>query len=173
MSIQRARLLNAVLLVALFAGSAWAYPRLPARIPIHFDLAGRPDAWESRSVGWFLLPAVAVGLALFLHAIAAYSANHPETWNVPDKRRFLAMDPRAREPIVARLREFVALVSVVITVMMCVIQAAVYRASTGTGTGLPAWAMAAVGAAVLGMVVGGLRLNRTVGRMIRDAQEAG
>ncbi|HEX6909097.1 MAG TPA: DUF1648 domain-containing protein [Longimicrobium sp.] len=169
MSIHRARLLNAVLLLALFAGSAWAYPRLPERIPIHFDLTGQPDGWASRSTGWFLLPVIALALAAFLHAVAAYSANHPETWNVPDKRRFLALDPQARAPITAKLRAFVAWVGVVVTAMMCVIQAAVFRAATGASRGLPPWAMAAIVASVLVMVAGGLRLNRVVGRMIREA----
>lgn len=170
MSIQRARLLNSVLLLGLFAGSAWAYPRLPERIPIHFDLAGQPDAWASRSTGWFLLPMIALALTLFLHAIAAYSTHHPDTWNVPHKRRFLALDAKARAPIEAKMRAFVAWVGVVVTAMMCVIQAAVYQASTGAATGLPVWAMAAIGASVLAMVIGGVRLNATVGRMVRDAE---
>ncbi len=170
---QRARLLNAVLLLALFAGSAWAYPRLPERVPIHFDLAGQPDAWQSRSVGWFLLPAVALFLTGFLHGIAAVSARNPELWNVPDKRRFLALSPQARAPIMAQLRTFVAWVGVVLTAMMCVMQAAVFRAATGASQGLPGWSLAAIGASVVAIIAGGLRLNTTVGRMIREAETAG
>jgi uncharacterized membrane protein len=170
MSTHRLRRLNAVLLLALFAGSAWAYPRLPGRIPMHFGFSGQPDAWASRSlVSWFLLPAITAALALGLHAIAASTANHPELWNVPDKRRFLALDAAARAPIVAKLREFVAFVGVVVTALMLVIQAAIYRAATGTAPGLPVWAMAAVGVALLVMIAASVRLNAAVGRMVNDA----
>lgn len=170
MSTQRLRLLNAILLLALFAGSAWAYPRLPARIPIHFGFSGQADAWASRSFfSWFMLPVIAAALALGLQAIAASAAGHPALWNVPDKRRFLALDADARAPIVAKLREFVAFVSVMVTALLGLIQVAVFRTATGTATRLPAWAMAAVGAALLVMMVAGVRLNAAVGRMVNDA----
>lgn len=173
MSIQRLRLLNAVLLLALFAGSAWAYPRLPGRIPMHFGFSGQPDAWASRSIfSWFLLPIITAALALGLNAIAASTAAHPELWNVPDKRRFLAMGAAARAPIVVKLREFVAFVGVVVTALMVVIQLAVYRAATGTAPGLPVWAMAAVGVVLLVISIAAMRLNAAVGRMVADAYAA-
>lgn len=170
MSTQRLRLLNAVLLLALFAGSAWAYPRLPARIPIHFGFSGQPDAWESRSFwSWFMLPIIAAALALGLQVVSAWSARHPELWNVPEKRRFLALDAAARAPIVAKLREFVAFVGVVATALLGVVQIAVYQAATGAATGLPVWSLASICAALLVMAVAGGRLNAAVGRMVRDA----
>jgi uncharacterized membrane protein len=170
MSIQRYRLLNAVLLLALFAGSAWAYPRLPARIPIHFGVSGQPDRWAARSVAsWFMLPAIAAALAVLLHAVSAYAMRHPESWNMPDKRRFLALDAAAQAPIAARMREFVAFVGVVVTALLGVIQAAVYQAATGAARGLPVWSTAAIGASLLVMAVTGMRLNAAVGRMVRDA----
>src|SRR5262249_34317523 len=33
------------------------YGELPERVPIHFDIAGRPDAWSPRSFGSVLVPA--------------------------------------------------------------------------------------------------------------------
>lgn len=170
MSTQRYRLLNAVLVLALFAGSTWAYPRLPERIPIHFDLSGQPDRWETRSfASWFMLPAIAAALALFLHAVSPYATRHPELWNLPDKRRFLALDEAAQAPIVARMQEFVAFVGVVVTALLGVIQAGIYRASVGAARGLPVWALAAIGAFLLVVTVAGVRLNAAVGRMVRDA----
>jgi uncharacterized membrane protein len=169
MSIARYRLLNTVLLVALFAGSAWAYPRLPGRIPMHFDLAGRPDAWAGRSIfSWFMLPTVAALLAGFMRWISGVGARNPHTWNLPEKRRFLAMSPQARAPIVARMQEFLALVGVLVTALMGAIQVAVYQAATGTGME-PAWMLGAIGLFLLVITVAGVRLNASVGRMIRDA----
>lgn len=169
----RCRLLNLVLVGLLFAGSAWAYPRLPARIPMHFGVSGRPDRWEGRSlVSWFLLPAITAALALFMRWIADVGARHPHTWNVPDKARFLALAPEARAPIVAKLQEFVAVVSVMVTVLMGAVQAGVYQAARGNEAAAPVWIMGAVGVSLVTMTVLGVRLNASVGRMVREASAA-
>lgn len=173
MSIDRYRLLNLVLLAALFAGSAWAYPRLPGRIPMHFDLSGQPDRWAERSLfNWFLLPVFTAVLALFLHWIAGVAARNPHTWNVPDKGRFLAMSPGARAPIVARMQAFVAFVSVVVTLLMSAIQFAIFQAATEREPEPSAWMLGVIGVTVAVILVCGLRLNGRVGRMIRDRAEA-
>jgi uncharacterized membrane protein len=41
-----------------FAASLAAYPWLPARVPVHFDLAGHPNGFASRATGAFLMPAI-------------------------------------------------------------------------------------------------------------------
>ena len=43
--------------------------RLPLRIPTHFDISGRPNAWGSPAVLW-LLPLIGTGLYLLLTALA-------------------------------------------------------------------------------------------------------
>ncbi len=52
--------------VLALAASVAVYPWLPARVPIHFDLAGRADGFAPRAVGAFLLP----GTMLVMLAIA-------------------------------------------------------------------------------------------------------
>lgn len=47
------------LLGSTAALTAVLYPRLPARIPVHFDWKGQPDAWMDKPVGAFLLLIVA------------------------------------------------------------------------------------------------------------------
>jgi uncharacterized membrane protein len=42
--------------------SAAVYRRLPAQVPIHFDLHGEPNGWASRWVAVLLLPLTALGL---------------------------------------------------------------------------------------------------------------
>jgi uncharacterized membrane protein len=171
MSTRRYRLLNALLLLALFAGSAWAYPRLPARIPVHFGLSGEPDRWAARSVAsWFLLPAIAAALALALHGMSVAGARNPDLWNLPDKRRFKALRPAQQAPIIARMQEFLAFVGCVTTALLGVVQAAIFTASTGDATRLPAWALAGMGASVLVIGIAGARMNGEVARMVREAK---
>jgi uncharacterized membrane protein len=169
-TIQRYRVLNGILIAALFAGCAWAYPHLPDRIPVHFDLAGQPDRWAARSPwSWFGLPAIALVLALGMHAIAAWSTRRPDLWNVPDKPRFLALTEAERAPIVARMQAFLAAVSAAVTALFCALQWGTYRAATGASA-LPALSLAAIGAFTVIVMAGAIRLSTSVGRMIRDAE---
>jgi len=56
-----------LILVATLALTAWAWPRVPERMPVHWNLAGQPDRYGGRVEGLLMLPLVAVGLyALFL-----------------------------------------------------------------------------------------------------------
>jgi hypothetical protein len=170
MTTQRYRLLNAILILVLFAGSAWAYPHLPERIPVHFGFSGQPDRWESRSItSWFLLPAITAVLALLMHGITLFSVSNPELWNLPDKRRFLALPRAEQAPIIARMQRFIALVAVVATLLLGAIQAGIYRAATGDSQGLPAWVLGWIVASLLVIGIAAYRLNREVGQMVRDA----
>jgi Protein of unknown function (DUF1648) len=171
MTTRNYRLLNAVLLLGLIAGSAWAYPRLPARIPTHFDPSGRPDAWEARSPGsWFFLPLMAAAVAAMLYAVSLYAESHPETWNLPDKRRFLALDAFAQAPIVVRMQAFVAQVGVVVTALLAALQAGIYQAATGDARGLDLWVLGAIGAALLVLAIAAIATITSVQRMIREAE---
>jgi uncharacterized membrane protein len=163
MSTQTYRLLNLLLLGALFAGSLMVYPRLPERIPMHFDLSGQPDAWEGRSLAaWLLLPVIATGTALLLEAASRHSVSSPQLWNVPDKPRFLALTPEERAPIMHRLQNFMALVGVTVTVVVMVVQASVYRAAIDPMPRMPVYALAAIVLHIGVLVVAGLRLNRDI-----------
>jgi uncharacterized membrane protein len=172
MSTQRYRLLNAILIVLLFAGSAWAYPRLPERIPIHFGFSGQPDAWAGRSIAsWFLLPAITAVLALMMHAMAASGASNPHLWNLPDKPLFLRLPRPEQAPIIARMQRFLAMLAVVVTLLLSAIQAGIYRTSTGASQGLPAWVTGWIAASLLVIGIAAYRLNGELGRMVRDAHE--
>lgn len=51
---------------------------LPARIPTHFDLAGRPDGWGTPAMLW-LLPIVATGIV----GLMMLAARYPRSFNFP------------------------------------------------------------------------------------------
>jgi hypothetical protein len=108
-----------LVLPALAVAAIWAvalahWPDLPARFPVHFDLAGRPDSWWPRSAsGWFLLPALASVIVLgFGYALPAWMlrlarADSPYL-NVPHREAFGRLTPelraRALTPVTAFLR---------------------------------------------------------------------
>jgi len=45
-----------VVVAAAAAMSAAAYPRMPARVPVHWGISGEPDRWGTRFEGAVLLP---------------------------------------------------------------------------------------------------------------------
>lgn len=164
------RLLNLLLLGALFAGSLAVYPRLPGRFATHFGIDGQPDAWATRSLlSWLALPLVAAGVALLLEVASRTSASHPHLWNVPDKPRFLALTPDERAPIIHHLQRFVGMVGVMTTALLGVVQASLYHAATGRSAGLPGYFLPALGVFMVVTVTLALRMNARVAALIGDA----
>jgi len=102
-SARLAHLLNSILLLGLLFFSEWAYPRLPGRIPVHFNASGNADCWAEKSRGlWFALPIVALGLTglMYLMSLAVSGARHNPRWlNIPHKAQFLALPPERQAPV--------------------------------------------------------------------------
>jgi uncharacterized membrane protein len=170
MSAATYRLLNLLLLGAMFAGSMMVYPSLPERFPRHFGLSGQPDAWMKRSVlSWLMLPLVAAAMAALLNLAARASARNPSLWNVPDKKRFLALTEAERAPIHRHLEDFMALVGLVSTALLMVVQASIYDAATSPTPTVPRYLFAAVAVHLIVLLVAGRRLNTRVAARIADA----
>lgn len=170
MSASTCRLLNLLMLGAMFAGSMMVYPTLPERFPIHFDLSGRPDAWMTRSVfAWLLLPILATAMAGLMEVMSRTSVGNPSLWNVPDKKRFLALTPAEQAPIVRRLRDYLAMVGTASTALLMLVQASVYDAATSPEPRLSTYVMAGVGLFVVILLIASLRMNRRVAALIEHA----
>ena len=58
-----------LLVVIMAAASVIAYPRLPERVPIHWDLHGQTNRWQSRGHAVLFLPIAAVVLWGVLRAL--------------------------------------------------------------------------------------------------------
>jgi uncharacterized membrane protein len=58
----RRELPSLLLIVAMFGIAAWAWPRVPERIPIHWNLQGQADGWGSKLAGLLVLPLTALGV---------------------------------------------------------------------------------------------------------------
>ena len=69
----------ALLVVITFAASIIVYPRLPARVPTHWNIRGQVDGYGPRWISTFLLPAMLLvlwGLLRFLPRIDPRRANY-------------------------------------------------------------------------------------------------
>src|SRR6185295_9706960 len=84
------------LLYAGFAGFlAWSATELPARVASHFNFAGQPDGWMSRTSYLLVEAALAIGLPLFIVGISSLTRVLPaRLWNLPHREYWLAPERR-------------------------------------------------------------------------------
>jgi len=54
-----------IVAVAVVASLA-VYPRMPATVPTHWDVAGRPNGWSSRQWGAWVMPVVLLAMAVLI-----------------------------------------------------------------------------------------------------------
>jgi uncharacterized membrane protein len=161
------RIVNALLAAALCIGSVVAWPRLPALVPIHFDLAGHPDHWvRASATSWFALPVLALGLSLFLHWTGTMVARHPEWINVPNKKAYEALPPEGKQAVARVVAGFCGWIGALVTLVFGTIQLHAYRSAMGLYDG--GWfnvvQLASVVVAVLMLVGFAVRLTREVRR---------
>lgn len=64
------RIVEMILLVAMFAAGAYFYAALPERMPSHWSAAGVVDGYMTKQFGAWFTPGIAVILAIFLPLIA-------------------------------------------------------------------------------------------------------
>jgi len=58
----RNRWLGFVIAAVALAVSVWAWPRLPARVPTHWEVHGVPDGYSSRLAAALIVPAIVVAM---------------------------------------------------------------------------------------------------------------
>jgi uncharacterized membrane protein len=51
---------------AMFAAAAWAWPQLPDRLPIHWNIHGEVDGWGNKFMGLLLMPIIVLGMYLLM-----------------------------------------------------------------------------------------------------------
>lgn len=126
---------------------------LPHSIPLHFDLAGRPDAWGPPTFGhWLLLPCIATAMtALFVgigFGLQKLARDAPDWINLPRKARFVALPPEARVRVTAPLRRLVWMLPLAFIATMWVISEASAQIALDRGGTLP-WTPVMVPVAVV------------------------
>ena len=66
-------------LIASWALALVLYPRLPDRVPTHWNAAGRPDGWGPPLLPTFLFPAVMLGLVALFAVLPAIDPRAPDS----------------------------------------------------------------------------------------------
>ena len=169
-----ALLLGALALLWLVAVTT--YGDLPARVPLHFDLAGHPDRWGERSwASWLLLPGIATlltGLFLGVGLGLPWLARHqPGLINLPRKAVFLGLSADARVRVVAVSSDLLCGCAVLVDLLLTAILWGTARVARGAAATLPAWLMVPFLAGIVVLVLGCVRAS--VRAIEREAGAAG
>jgi uncharacterized membrane protein len=62
----RVEVVQLAIIAGMFVVSAWAWPHVPDRLPVHWNLQGEVDRYGGKFEGLLLLPLVTLGLYLLL-----------------------------------------------------------------------------------------------------------
>jgi len=160
--------LSLLFLIGLFVYSS--YPRLPARIPMHFDMAGRPDRWDGRG-GIAVLAVFALAMTAVLYAVIWLTprlTKNARYMNIPRKQEFLRLPAEKQESYWAVFKEFFAALGLAVNLLFYLILRGLVRIATGTAGLLPFKAMwPAFGLMALVLVYYAWRLIVLPGKLIR------
>jgi immunity protein, SdpI family len=58
----RVELVQLAIIAAMFGVAAWAWPQVPERLPIHWNIRGQVDGWGGKFAGLLLMPLITVGI---------------------------------------------------------------------------------------------------------------
>lgn len=98
-------------------------PRLPERIPVHFDNGGAPNGWDNKNSLWtMVLVPIAITLMLFLiNRFIPKLRKYPSMINSPGVRRILQLPEEKQQPYWEMLSAFFAVFSSSINLLFLII----------------------------------------------------
>ncbi len=112
-------------------------PRLPTRIPTHFNAAGEADGWGSPDTLWSLLLIQALTCGLFL-VIPLLGRRFPESVNL-GFRNLSDFTPAQRERIMPFLTDMMGYVSVLLSLLFCILLRDIIHAASSSHPHISLW----------------------------------
>src|SRR2546426_665907 len=91
----RNRWLGFVVAAVALALGVWAWPRLPARVPTHWNIHGVPDGHSSRLVAVLLMPGIVLGLNGLFRVLPRLDPRRVKYEKVQDTYWLIANAPAA------------------------------------------------------------------------------
>jgi uncharacterized membrane protein len=143
------------LLLALMTTTVFArLSALPARIPVHFNIQGSPDRWDSKET-ILVLVGVAWALTVMFYAIVLLLPRlrrRPDRLNIPYKQEFLKLSPEKQQAYWSVLTEFMAALAASVNLLFYLILTGMLDVAAGKRSGLPAQTLA-VGLGVMAVIL--------------------
>jgi len=160
--------LTLLLLTGIFVYRS--FPHLPERIPMHFDMAGRPDRWGGRGgfVILFVVPLVITAVFYVLIRFVPGLGASARRMNIPHREEFLKLPAEKRDVYWSLLKEFFAGLAVAINLLFYLIIRGTVRIAIGE-TGLLPFRLMLPALILMGLIMICYiwRLSTLPGKLIR------
>lgn len=129
---------NGLLLVLMTTTVFARLSALPDKIPVHFDIHGNPDRWDSKETILFI-----VGLAWLL-TVVFYALvflmprlrRRPDRLNIPYKQEFLKLPPEKQQVYWNVFTEFMAAMAASVNLLFYLILTGMLEVAAGKTAGL-------------------------------------
>lgn len=169
-----------LMIAALWAFAAAAWPGLPEKMPTHFDFGGHPDAWSApRLASWFMLPTLAtIVMALLGLAVPRWivgtARRNAAMLNMPQKARFQALPEAARVRAVSAVAASLQRVALLVTAVFGWILYGTHEVAHGRWSVLPpAGLLCAVGLLAAQLLWLAVSASRAVAREVAAKPSCG
>ncbi|MEP6620858.1 MAG: DUF1648 domain-containing protein [bacterium] len=121
--LQNLRRLQLLLAVLLVLGVSLLSMRLPASMPLHFNVAGGVDRWtDHRVLAWFGPTLIALGVNALLLLLAELVARYPLLINLPDKSHLRELPANRQAVVGASARIVFVVTGIGVTLLMAIVQ---------------------------------------------------
>lgn len=120
---------------ALLVFTLGTFAGLPDEIPQHIAASGRATSTVPTTlVGWLLLPGVALATVAGLTFVSAWLLpRKPESFNFPEKARFLALPPQHRASVIPSMQLTIDAISACTMLLLLGVQFLRWRLALGDG----------------------------------------
>ncbi len=126
-------LANTILFILSWSMSIVAYPKLPEKIPIHFNLTGQADSWKGKSLSsFFLLPIIQTIFVMGFSILARFS----HSINFPKKEFISSLSYEKKKIIYALIQEFIFLVLIFFNLLFIHLQRSVILTAHQLASGI-------------------------------------
>ncbi|MEM1055805.1 MAG: DUF1648 domain-containing protein [Bacteroidota bacterium] len=144
-----------ILALGLVGWSVWIWPGLPAEIPLHSDLDGRPTRTGAPTfIGWMVLPLIGIGLAALLDGVGWWAVRNPEkrTLNLPQSDAIMALPVERRVPVLRTAAAMSHGIGAILLLAFACFQVEMYVAAHGGSS--QGWTLAGLAVSLLSSLVG-------------------
>lgn len=119
----------AVLSLSALGQNAWYWTQLPDRVASHFGPSGQPNSWMTKTGVTLLMVGVQLGLPWLLVGVGRLIRVLPVSIiNIPNREYWFA--PERREPSLAFVQHFLAVVAITASLFMMAINHLTFVANT-------------------------------------------
>ena len=158
------------LLASYWAFCIVLYGRLPGRIAVHFNMRGQADGWsDAPHLMWFALPLIITLTIGLLAGVGKLSAANPHLWNVPEKKRFLALTAEQRAPILQALMSILDLAAIYTIAVAWVVQWSIYANASKSHAIMPVSFHVVTWGGLVLLVAYAITMNRRIKDLILAA----